>query len=366
MKIGYLITYLSRGGAQNNCLYLAREMAKKHDVTIFSSYVDNVDFDKIIKCKPWFKFKYYFVFNPSVFKILKYKLDILHVHSFGFLFNDLLVLFLKLFTKTKIINTPHGPFMALSKYNLFERLIKFKFECFEWFMNKFYDCVIQVNDSQWKWMVKKGVIKNKIKYVPNGILESFLKKVKTKDFVKKYKLKNKFMVSYLGRIQKYKGIDQVIKVLPNLLKVKRNIMFLVGGEDVGDKQRLVNLVKKLKLEKNVKFLDVNDKEKEKLYQVSEIFILPSEWEAFGIVLLEAMAKSTAIISSRTEGGEFLIKENNGCLFDYGNLKELEGCFTKLFDNKLRERIKKNNREKVKEFTWKRIGRDLEKIYLKWK
>ena len=376
MKIGYLITYLGTGGAQGNCLYLAKEMAKKHDVTIFTSYKPflekafaekppEMDFDKIIVCKPWFKWKYYFVFNPSVFKILKYKLDVLHVHSFGFFFNDLLVVLLKLFTKTKVVNTPHGPFMALSKYSLFERIIKFKFELFEWFINKLYNFVIQVNDSQWKWMVKKGVCKDKIRYVPNGIPESLLEKASGKeknDFIKKYNLKDKFVISYLGRIQKYKGIDQVIKILPNLLRIKKNLTFLVAGKDVGDKERLLKLVKKLKLEKNIKFLSVSDKEKEQLYSVSEIFILPSDWEAFGIVLLEAMAKGCAVISTRTEGGEFLIKEDNGCLFDFGNLKELKKCFVKLFDDKLRERIKRNNFEKAKEFTWEKIGKDLEKVY----
>jgi len=372
MKIGYLITYLGTGGAQGNCLYLAREMSKKHDVTIFTSYNETLlgkvftektfGFDKIVVCKPWFKFKYYFVFNPSVFKILRYKLDVLHVHSFGFFFNDLLVLYLKLFTKTKIVNTPHGPFMALSKYNFFERIAKGLFEGFEWFINKLYDCVIQVNDSQWKWMVKKGVSKKKIKYIPNGIPEKFLNKVEVNEFIKKHNLKGKFIISYLGRIQKYKGMDQVIKILPNLLKVKKNLMFLVAGKDVGDKERLIKLVKKLKLEDNVKFLSVSDKEKEQLYSASEIFILPSDWEAFGIVLLEAMAKGCALISTKTEGGNFLIKKENGCLFDYGDLKELEKCFVKLFDNEFRDEIEKNNIKKAKEFTWEKIGKDLEKVY----
>jgi len=360
MKIGYLITYLSIGGAQGNCLYLAKEMAKKHDVTIFTSYLDKVDFDKIVVCKPLFKWKYYFVFNPSVFKILKYKLDVLHVHSFGFFFNDLLVLWLKLFTKTKVVNTPHGPFMALSRYNIFEKIAKRLFESFEYFVNKCYDAVIQVNPSQWKWMVKKGVSKNKIRYVPNGISENFLREIDFRTFIKKHNLKGKFIISYLGRIQKYKGIEQVIQVLSDLLKIKKNIMFLIAGKDAGDKQRLIKLVKKLKLENNVKFLDVNDKEKEQLYSATEMFILPSEWEAFGVVLIEAMAKKCAVISTKTEGGEFLV--NKDYLFEYGNLKELEKCFIRLFDNKLREKIKKDNFKKAGQFTWEKIGKELEEIY----
>ncbi|MBU2633731.1 MAG: glycosyltransferase family 4 protein [Nanoarchaeota archaeon] len=370
MKIGYLITYLGKRGAQSNCLYLAKEVAKKHDVTLFSSYTDDVDLGnvKLVKCKSLFKYKYYFVFNPGVFKILRYNLDVLHVHSFGFFFNDLLVILLKLFTKTKIVNTPHGPFMALSEYKWYERILKILFESFEYFVNKLYDVVIQVNKEQYKWMITKGVDKKKIKYVPNGIPESFLKNVEVDSFIEKYGLKNKFIISYLGGINRYKGMDQVIKVLPNLLKIKKNIVFLIGGKDFGDRKRLEKIVKRLKLEKNVLFLgEIDDVEHRQLYQVSEIFVLPSDWEAFGIVLLEAMAKNTAVISTRTEGGKFVVKEGeNGCLFDYGNLKELETKFKVLFNDKLREKIKKNNFKKANEFTWEKVGKDLEKIYLKWK
>ena len=47
-----------------------------------------------------------------------------------------------------------------------------------------------------------------------------------------------------------------------------------------------------------------------------MFILASRVKAFGIVMLEAMAKGNAIISTTTEGGKYLIKEDNGILYDF--------------------------------------------------
>jgi glycosyltransferase involved in cell wall biosynthesis len=54
-----------------------------------------------------------------------------------------------------------------------------------------------------------------------------------------------------------------------------------------------------------------------MLDISEIFVFPSEWEAFGIVLLEAMAYKNSIISTKTEGGSYLIKPGeNGYLYDF--------------------------------------------------
>lgn len=372
MKIGFLIEYFYpvSGGAENNCFYLARELAKKHEVHVFTSnrkdeeifkkeeIVSNI---KIHRYKNLFRYKYYLTFTPGLLNILKYDLDILHVHSFGFLWHDKVVFLKKIFSKTKIINTPHGPFMALKKYNFLENIFRNVIIFLEFFFNKLYDIVIQVNPNQYKWMVKYGINKNKIKYIPNGIPNNSFDKVNNKEFVKKYKLKNKFIISYLGRIQKYKGLNQIIKVLP---KLNKQIVFLVMGKNTGDKKRLVILSKKLNITDRIIFTgEVSYPEKLMGLDASEIFILPSEWEAFGIGILEAMARNNVIISTKTEGGEFLIKKENGFIYDFDNIGQLERDINILFkNNKLRERIKKNNLKKSKEFLWENIVKDLERIY----
>jgi glycosyltransferase involved in cell wall biosynthesis len=365
MKIGFLIEYFHPivGGAENNCFYLARELAKKHEVHVFTSgnKEEIVDGIHVHRYKNWIKYKYYLTFTPGFLNILKYDLDVLHVHSFGFLWHDFIVLIRKMFSKTKIVNTPHGPFMALNKYGFFENIFRNVVVFKERFLNNLYDVVIQVNPTQYKWIVKYGVHKNKIKYIPNGVPKEIFDKVDSKYFVKKYNLKNKFVISYLGRIQEYKGLDQVIKVLPNLDK---KIVFMIMGKDAGGKNKLAKLAKNLNVRDRVIFTKVSDTEKLIGLDVSEVFTLPSEWEAFGIVILEAMARGNAIISTKTEGGEFLVKKENGFVYDFGDLKRLEESINVLFKNKqLREKIKKNNMKKAKEFLWENIAKDLEERYL---
>ena len=66
-------------------------------------------------------------------------------------------------------------------------------------------------------------------------------------------MKGKLVISYVGRIQKYKGLDQVITVLPDILKKHKNIVFLAMGKDADDMERLKKMAAELKVEKNVVF-----------------------------------------------------------------------------------------------------------------
>jgi glycosyltransferase involved in cell wall biosynthesis len=272
----------------------------------------------------------------------------------------------KLFSKTKIINTPHGPFMVLKKYNFFEKIFKAIVGNFERFIvNKFYDKVIQVNPLQYEWMTKYRIKKNKIFFIPNGVSESNFKKIDNKDFIKKYNLKDRFVISYLGRIQRYKGIEQVIKILD---KLNKNVLFLIMGKDAGDLSRLKILINKLKVRDKVIFTnEISDENVLKGLSVSKIFILPSEWEAFGISILQAMAQGNAIISTSTEGGKFLVSKENGFLYNYNDLKDLENKIKVLIVNKQAlNKISKINKEKAKQFLWNNIAKDLEEVYNKVK
>lgn len=370
MKIGFLIRnfYPQTGGAENNCYYLARELAEKHKVHVFCSgerdSEEVIDKIRIHRCKRIFSIKYYLTFYPSLTKKLKkYNLDILHVHGLGFIQNDLAISKLNKNKKIKIVCTPHGPFMALKDYNIFGKIFKKIYTKIVKKAIKRYDNFIQVNPFQYRWMKKEyNIPERKVRFLPNGIPKETFRKVKK---LEKYNLKNKFIITYLGRIQRYKGLEQVIKSLPEIKKVEPGILFVAMGKDVGDKNRLKKLAKKLKVEENILFLGiVSEKKKLAFLDKSEIFIFPSEWEAFGIVMLEAMARKNAIISTRTEGGKYLIKEGNGFLFDYNNVKKLTSHLRKLVKSKrLRKEIQKNNYKKSKNFLWSKIALDLEKIYM---
>ncbi|MBS3168838.1 glycosyltransferase family 4 protein [Candidatus Woesearchaeota archaeon] len=282
MKIGFVTTYFYpfKGGVESNVYYLARELSKKNEVHIFTSdRKDNKIINKkeeklggifIHRSKTFFRYKYYFCFYPSLLiKLLKYDLNIIHVQSIGFPWHDFCILIKKILSQeTKIVLTPHGPFMTLKKYPLWQRLLKYIITKEIILTIRIYDKIIQVNPYQYKWMTKEYKSnKDKINYIPNGINKEIFKKEITKNVVNKYNLGKKFIISYIGRLHEYKGIQNIIKVLPEILKIKKDILFIIIGQDAGYYKELIKLTKELKLEKNVLFLtNANDKERNSILE----------------------------------------------------------------------------------------------------
>jgi glycosyltransferase involved in cell wall biosynthesis len=248
--------------------------------------------------------------------------------------------------------------MALNKYSFIGSIFK---KIYTYFIKKGlknYDLIFQVNPYQKEWMNKDyGIDKSKVKLLPNGINESII--IKTNK-----KTGNQLSIVYVGRVQKYKGIDQVIKALSKIKE--RNFIFNIVGKNAGDRERLENISKELGLEKKVVFWgEVSDRVKEEILERSEIFVFPSEWEAFGIAMLEGMAKGNSVISTKTEGGRYLVSKENGFLFDYGDINKLTFYLEKLIDDKkLRAKMGQENIKKAKNFLWKDISVDLEKEYKK--
>ncbi len=381
LKMGYVLSYFHpfKDGTENNCLYLATEMVKLgHEVHVFTS--DRRDAEileekeamingiHIHRSKTWWRYKYYLEMNPGVIKsILKHKdLDVLHIHSFGFVMYDLAFILKRLRgDKTTIINTPHGPFMSLDSYPWWQKALKNIFTLLESPINWMYDGVIQVNTEQWKWITKSGVSKNRIHFVPDGIPQERFRKINNKEFIQKHNLKGKFILCNLGRVLKYKGQDDIIRALPGIVKEYPNVVFLSMVKDHGLLEECLRIAKELKVEDHVRFLGmVSEEEKLQGLDATDIFILSSEWEAFGIVTLEAMARKKSVICTDCEGSLYLVKPENGLLYHYEDVEGLKNAILTLMrDSKLRRSMEKENYKKAVELTNESIARNyLEPLY----
>jgi len=376
MKIGFMTNYFypATGGMEELNFNLAKELVKQgHEVHVFTSdrkdgkifkKEENIKGVRIHRSRLWFKYKYYLKFNPGIaFKHLKYKLDVLHFQSIGFIFQDLALILRRLFTKTMVIDTPHGPFMALDKYPWWQTILRNIYVTIEYPINKLYHKSVQDNPEQYPWMEKYGFKKDKITFIPPCLPNNIYDKAQGNEL--KNKLKDKFVISYLGRVQEYKGLEQVVRVLPDLIKVNPNVVFLaMGGEVAGEYNRLKKIAKELNVEDHLIIAGrVSDDEKLQGLDASEVFILPSEWEAFGIVLVEGMARKCSVVSSKTEGGRFLVSEKEGFLYDYKDLDQLKKCLLKLIeDNKLREKLKEHNFKKAESYLVKNLVKDFERLY----
>jgi glycosyltransferase involved in cell wall biosynthesis len=379
LNIGYLIPnfYPYEGGAEANCLALAKAMVLKgHQVKVFTSDSNHKDWAAFeiyegieIHRSRKLNNQYYLGYYPGLLnKLLTSKLDILHVHGLGFIWHDYCLLLKKFINpKLKIINTPHGPFMANEQYSVPKKILKWLFTNIQkTYVNGLYRIFFEVNPLQEKWLKDYGINKDKIVYLPNGIPSGYADIEIDENISKELKLNKKFVVTFIGRFEKYKGLQDLFSVIARITPLHKNIKLVAMGYPGAYLPELKALIIEKKLEN---FIDILEKPEigkvKQILKVSKIFVLPSSWEAFGITILEAMSFGNAILSSRTEGGEFLIKENeNGYIFDFGDTNELYNYLTKLIDDrKLLTTISENNLIKAKDFTWDKISLDYQK-YLK--
>jgi glycosyltransferase involved in cell wall biosynthesis len=144
------------------------------------------------------------------------------------------------------------------------------------------------------------------------------------------------VISYVGRLDKLKGLETLIKAFALLLKSGTSIRLLIAGKPVNQgeeyKRALEQLVTDLGIEQYVSFLGhVNDTTS--LYQVSDITVLPSLWsEPFGRTIIESMACGTPVVASRTGGiPKILTGEFQSGLFEPGNERYLSDTLNQMIN-----------------------------------
>lgn len=189
-------------------------------------------------------------------------------------------------------------------------------------------------------VISNGVDLNKFKFVKNTNKKKY--KINTEDRT----------LLFVGRIFPEKSIDTLIKAVPILKKHNNNFKVIIAGSGVLEKN-LKKLTKKLHLNNKINFLGrVSDKDLIELYNIADIFVFPSIAELEGMVVLEAMACKTAIITSdsKSNASNFFIS-NNGFIFKHKNPKDLAKKISILLnDSKLLEKMKKNSYKMSKNYS----------------
>ncbi len=291
---------------------------------------------------------------------LKLKPNIIIAHSYRHLH---ILQALKIAKKLNIpcLLVTHAPFLEKKLRGWKENLAVFLYDKFigKKIINK-YSKVIAITKWEIPYLIKLGCDKKNIIVVPNGIPDEFFKS----NLPKKYQ-KNKIL--FLGRIAPIKNLEVLICAI-SLLQSSKIFLDLVGPAEENYKIQLQKLIKKLNLKKQVRFFPVvyNIKEKIKLIDSYEIFVLPSKREAMPQALIEVMARKKIVVSSDTDGGkEIITNKINGFLFENDNKSQLSNVLERIFLKKEKEKLKiKDNAGKfVEQFSWGKLINKLENIIL---
>jgi len=337
---------------------LAREMSKSgHDVTIYTTDLDfsngankfnkqlprTEKFEKftINRTHVWFSLKLFFI-NTSMYKeIENNKPDI--IHTIGLRSYQSIVAW-RISKKLKIplvVSDQGGltthPFLTESGL-----LLKILYKIQKIFIKKIIkhaSAISAANEYEKKIFLEFNE-NSKIEIIRNGVnLETLVSK---ENFKNKYKINNRFIL-FVGRFSISKGIETLIQAF-NIIQNENkfpDVSLIIMGVDFGYEKDMDKLIHTLNLSE--KIIVIKNPPREDVisaYGESEFLVLPSQWELSPLVPLESFAFKKPVISTKSHGIPFTVKDNeNGILVEPKDPEQLSKAIDKLlFDNKLRDKL----------------------------
>ena len=306
----------------------------------------------------------HYVLAPGMVQsFLSKKADIIHTHSYGY-FQNHAGWIRERFQSTPWVITPHFH-PSWSMWGGAKRKT----------LREFYDTVIGkgtmesadlitcVSKHERDMLVSEiGISEDNIKIIYNGINWNDWQILPDKEiFRKQYPdISDKFVL-FAGRLATNKGLSDLISAMGQVNQ--KSVDLVITGADMG----LGKQLEKEALEKGVRMHrlgHIDDETYRSVLAAAEMLVLPSEYEAFGIVLLEAAAAETAVIGTNVGGiPEAMSPGNNGLIVEYNDVDNLsKSIATLLEDDKMCKEMGKAGRLWAKNFSWDSILKELEQEY----
>ncbi len=346
------------GGAEIHLHEIFKRIAAKgNNVTLVSHLFDNSPEEEIIDGIKIKRIGNKFLFNRQ-FK--KYYSEKLVSENFDLVVDDIskIPLNTPLYIKKPIVGILHH-IHGNSLYKEIPFPLAYYIIRKEKQIPKYYSdtTVFTVSESTRNELVGLGFPENKTDVLYNAIEHELFENVKVKK-------SGTPLITYIGRIKKYKNINKIIDAMPLLIQKIPDIKLVIGGK--GDYlDSLKDQVKKMQLEKFVEFTGfLSEEEKAKLLGKAWLFITMAEKEGWGITVIEANAMKTPAIGSNVHGLRDSIKdEKTGFLVPLNDEKKLAEKIEMLISDKGKlQMISENAYEWSKNFSWENTANHfLEKI-----
>jgi len=220
-----------------------------------------------------------------------------------------------------------------------------------------------ISHVQWAF----GLPPDKLVMVPNGVNYEVYSKYRTEDlsqFRSKFALPEEKIVLFVGRLVYEKGVHVLVNAAPKVLG-KVNAKFIIVGNGYM-KDQLSGLAKGMGLTHKVMFTGfIEDETLRRLQTCADVSVVPSLFEPFGIVAVEAMAAKSPVVVSDTGGlSEIVEHDVNGVKVYVSNPDSLAWGITKvLTDNSYANWLRTNAYKKIQEkYDWNKIAEQTKTIY----
>lgn len=371
MKIG-IVLYPTFGGSGVVATELGKALAKKGHEIHFISYnypvrldhfQSNIRYHEVKTFNyPLFDYQpYELALTSKLVDVTRYEgLDLLHVHYA--IPHASAAYFAQQILKTHgiyipFITTLHGTDITLvGRHPSFEPVITFSIN--------HSDAVTVVSKSLKDDTYKHFSIENEIEVIPNFVEHThYCHEPKESDLVRKKELapNGEVILSHISNFRKVKRINDVVKVFDLVRKSIPAKLILAG--DGPERFAAEQLCKELGICDDVRFVG-NIQNSEEILCISDLFLLPSETESFGLAALEALASGVPVISSNS-GGLPEVNEHgvSGYLSKVGDVADMaKNALAILSDKATHERFRRQSYEHSLKFSLDNILPQYEKLY----
>lgn len=199
------------------------------------------------------------------------------------------------------------------------------------------DVVVVISPFERQLIEKAGFPVKRFELVPPGLDLNKYKDIRTDPFAKRG-IQGEVLLS-VGRLSESKGFTDVLEVLPDLIKNTPTLYYVIAGEDFGYGESLKLQAKHLGIQDHVYVLGkLSDEELIGAYQHCKVFVHPSHYEAFGIVLTEASACRKPIVARNSSAIPYAAPHNVSSLL-FNTKDELrESLIALLKDTELQNKL----------------------------
>ncbi|MFO7822919.1 MAG: glycosyltransferase family 4 protein [Cyclobacterium sp.] len=218
------------------------------------------------------------------------------------------------------------------------------------------DKIIAVSQLTKNTIVSKyGIPEEKVVVVHNAVLDTSI--IKSKE---KKKVPEK-IVTFLGRITFQKGPEYFVEAAYKVIKKDENVRFVMAGS--GDLlNRMIQRVAELRIGTKFHFTGfLKGDDVDKMFALSDVYVMPSVSEPFGISPLEAVRHNTPVIISKQSGVAEVLQ--NAVKVDFWDIDTMaDAIFALLHYNGISKMFRELGREELKKLKWEHVAKKVIDIY----
>jgi len=384
LKIAQITPYFLpvEGGVERHVLNLSKELVRLgHEVDIFTcsgtrngerlpayDYIEGLNVQRFRSVFSLGEFGR--VWPGFLSKILNGGYDVLHAHAYRHPHTDLSRLAARV-TGSGCVLTAHSPFHPNGVRASFAgALVGVYDELIAKVSLRSFDRIVSLTQAEARILESLGGERRKIVVIPHGVEQVHFERAGTWRLARRLGLDGNKVVLYLGRINRTKGLHTLVEAFSLVSKQSPEAVLVIAGPSSNEEEdeylrSLQRSSADLGVGERVIFTGkLNEDDKLSAYDLCSVFVLPSVYEPYGIVLLEAAAHGKPLLSSRTDGPLSIVRDGeNGYTFAPGDPYELAQRMAQLLsDEDLAARLGDNARVLAMGYSWEKVARETLNAY----